>query len=131
MKPIPGLDGLYSATKDGKIYSHPRLLHSDISTLGDYYTQGRYLKQYDNDGYLYVTIRPVAGSKKRLNMRVHRLVAFAFLPNPNPKKFYQINHIDGDKKNNHVTNLEWSNHSLNQKHAWDVGLNKRGVIIYA
>lgn len=54
---------------------------------------------------------------------VHRLVAKAFVKNPNPDKYKIINHIDGDKSNNVYTNLEWCNHSRNNQHAFDEGLN--------
>jgi len=57
---------------------------------------------------------------------VHRLVAFAFISNPN--NYNEINHKDGDKQNNCVDNLEWCTHSQNMKHAFDTGLkaNKKG-----
>lgn len=51
----------------------------------------------------------------------HRLVAEAFLPNTN-KSFNQINHINGIKTDNRICNLEWCDNSLNQKHAYKLGL---------
>lgn len=69
----------------------------------------------------YLTIRlsyGVAGKGKHLN--IHKLVAEAFLDNPN--NYPCINHIDGDKTNNNVSNLEWCSYSHNNKHAYDTGL---------
>lgn len=59
---------------------------------------------------------------KYKNFKTHRLVAMAFIPNPDDKP--QINHIDGDKSNNCISNLEWATNSENQKHAHVNGLIK-------
>lgn len=54
---------------------------------------------------------------------VHRLVARFFIPNTYNKK--TVNHIDGDKSNNHVSNLEWATYAEQMKHAWENRLNKK------
>lgn len=53
---------------------------------------------------------------------IHQLVAEAFIPNPNG--LTEINHIDTNKQNNHVSNLEWTDHSGNMKHAYAHGINR-------
>lgn len=73
----------------------------------------RVLHQHiDKDGYLRVAIYDKEHKQHR--KLVHRLVAEAFIPNPD--NLPQVNHKDGNKQNNSVDNLEWCTHSENQKH---------------
>lgn len=72
--------------------------------------------------YQYNIATPDRKGKKEY---VHRLVAFAFVNNPNPELYDQVNHIDGDKGNNVYTNLEWVNEKLNMEHASKHGLINR------
>jgi len=70
-------------------------------------------------GYCRVRLRlGLQGMHDRFN--VHRLVAEAFIPNPND--YPCVNHIDGNKTNNHIENLEWCSYAHNNKHAYDTGL---------
>lgn len=79
----------------------------------------------NNCGYYRVTLH----SPKRKRYFIHRLVALHFIPNPDNKKF--VNHIDGDKTNNKVDNLEWVTQSENEIHAFRNDLkdivNRRAV----
>lgn len=73
------------------------------------------------EGYLKVTLCRKGISKTCL---VHRLVAQAFISNPENKSL--VNHIDGNKENNSVENLQWVTNSENIQHAYDTGLIKSG-----
>ncbi len=70
-------------------------------------------------GYKSIRLRNKGLSK---TFRIHRLVAEAYLPNP--KQMPQVNHINGIKTDNHISNLEWCDNSYNQRHSYNV-LNKR------
>jgi hypothetical protein len=102
-KPIPGYDGKYLISSCGKVYSHKHK---------------KFLKpQLKRNGYLGVIL--CKGSKTK-HFMVHRLVAKAFCELSNGAT--EVNHKDGDKKNNHFTNLEWVTSSENRKHAlWILG----------
>jgi len=81
----------------------------------------------DKDGYPYVEL--FYGGKRK-TYKIHRLVALAFIPMQKDKT--QVNHIDGRKDNNNVSNLEWVNSSENQLHAIRLGLvNKEKVSKHA
>ena len=83
--------------------------------------RGNILKySYDRRGYCCVYLTLKDGKHKRF--RVHRLVALAFIPNPENKR--EVNHIDGIKTNNSISNLEWVSSSENMLHAYRTGLHK-------
>ena len=84
------------------------------------------IKVYENsNGYLKAKIYKNCKYKHKM---VHRLVAKAFIPNPN--NYPVINHIDGNKKNNSLSNLEWCTKSENANHAYKTGLNTKAKTVY-
>lgn len=91
-----------------------------ISTLGNVKTVNGKPKKivYDNKGYGRVELWK---NNKGRKFRVHRLVAETFIPNPLGKE--QVNHIDGNKKNNCVSNLEWVTPKENIRHAIENNLS--------
>lgn len=72
------------------------------------------------NGYLTVNMKNDSSVWKTVS--VHRLVAKTFIPNPENKR--EVNHVDGDKTNNNVSNLEWATAGENQRHARKLGLNR-------
>ena len=106
----------YSVTEDGRIYSHSR-----VDRTGRLH-KGRWIKlTVSQDGY-YKVVLHLGQRGKSITRRVCRLVAEAFIPNPENKPC--VNHLDGDKLNDSVNNLEWCTHKENTVHAWKEGLCK-------
>jgi hypothetical protein len=88
----------------------------EVSSLGRIrHVGGEPRKTGSVAGYSYVCIRQ--GGKAH-NVRLHRLIASAFIPNPEDKPY--VNHKDGDRTNNAVDNLEWCTASENERHKVDV-----------
>lgn len=87
---------------------------------------GRVLKELiTHTGYVKVHLFRVNDEK---NIFLHRIVAEAFLPNPQRKP--QVNHIDGNKLNNNVENLEWCTNKENVRHSWENGLREGNIQWY-
>lgn len=83
-------------------------------------------KRYAVNSYTSVEIfDPVIDSKR--SVQVHRLVAFAWVNNPSPTERHYVNHIDGNKQNNHYKNLEWCTMCENNVHAVLAGLNSQAT----
>lgn len=106
----------YSVSDDGKVYSHFKR-HDQLWILTEEpyreLTQGT-----NNKGYK--TVRLSCGNKKR-SARVHKLVALAYISNP--ENLPQVDHLDGDKNNNCACNLEWVTGKENHRRKCEKGLN--------
>jgi thymidylate kinase len=115
-KDINGYEGLYQVSNMGKVRSLDRITKNGQNST--YLLKGKNKKLILKDnGYLTVSLYK---DGKEKNKKVHRLVADAFIPAVDGKNI--VNHINGDKTDNVATNLEWSTHTDNLQHAWDIGL---------
>lgn len=101
---IPNIKPLYFVSTFGRLYS--------------YNTNG-FIKGSYRSGYLNVSVRLKDCTSH--TVQLHRLVMLAFHPIMNPEN-YVVNHIDGDKTNNHIWNLEWCTRKENTHHAMMMGL---------
>lgn len=102
MKEISGFNG-YFVTEDGDVFS------SKSGTL-------RKLKEFINiDGYRVFTLYGANDGRRRIHVRASRLVAMAYINNPDPEVCTVVNHIDHVKTNDHISNLEWVSVSENTK----------------
>lgn len=125
-KDVPGYEGLYQCNALGQVRSLARTV---LDSCGRVRTiPNKLLKPFkDHQGYLLVGL---CHSGKVSNISVHRIVASAFIPNPN--KLPQVNHIDCNKENNNVENLEWVTAKENTYHAYLHNLNPIPMVgIYA
>ena len=120
-RPVVGFETTYAVSNLGRVKTLRH--HTSCNTPGKYMIIHEKLKSADEDmdGYLLVSLYD---SKHQRIDAVHRLVARAFVPNPN--KLSQVNHKDGNKKNNCVENLEWVTVQENIDHSWRIGLRDHG-----
>jgi len=121
-KDIAGYEGCYQVSNKGRMKSLLRVVKH--LTGGKLTVSEKILTLKDRNGYDHISLWKENIEKR---FKVHRLVAQAFIPNPENKP--QVNHIDGDRKNNHVSNLEWVTGKENAQHAIKTGLtvSPRGV----
>ena len=115
---IRDYEGYYQVSNYGNVRSLDRVIKEKTGKTQT--LKGRILKQRINPGgYHYIEL---GKNGTKATFAVHQLVAQAFIPNPDSKP--TVNHIDGNKLNNSVANLEWSTYSENLKHAYKTGLRR-------
>lgn len=116
-KDVKDYEGLYQVSNLGNVKSLDRIV--ETKNRKNYLRKGKVQKKSVNS-FGYETVGFTVDSKTKI-YRVHRLVALSFIENPENKP--QINHIDGNKTNNNVNNLEWCTSSENQIHSVSTGLS--------
>ena len=109
-QPIPGYEEVYEASNLGNIRSNRNKRH-----------YGKQLKAYVNKKGYRVIHLCLDGVEK--SHKVNRLIAKTWIPNPNTAP--EVNHIDGNKENDAITNLEWCTRSENMIHAYRTGLQQK------
>lgn len=109
-KPIKGYEGLYEVSNFGRVRSLDMILPCVANGFKTTRVRHGVLRKFHtgHSGYQYVLL---LNNKHKRNFRVHRLVAQAFIPNP--QNLPEVNHKDEDKSNNRADNLEWCTSSYN------------------
>lgn len=122
---VVGYEGIYEVSDTGLVRTHKdKVTHSTRHGIRKW--EQRILKQKisNKDNCHRVNLYK---DKQNKTWLVHRIVAMAFLPQIEGKEY--INHIDGDRHNNNVTNLEWCDHKENNNHAFDTGLMTTNILV--
>ena len=116
-KPTHICGDYYEVSNRGRVRSVDRIVDNPAVKGGKQKRKGKILKQfYSTKGYLQVFLN-MRG--KRITISTHRLVATAFIPNPENKP--EVNHKNGDRSKNWAEHLEWSTQKENRKHADEMG----------
>lgn len=119
-RPVNQYEGLYEVSNMGRVRSLDRITNYIDGRVRKF--NGRMISPRKAGAGYYQVGLSNNGSKKR--DYIHRLVAEAFIPNP--KNLPEVNHLDGNKLNNRLSNLEWTTSSENKKHAYM--MNLRGPV---
>jgi len=119
-KDAVGFEGFYKISNSGRVLSMQRIIKNK---RGKNYTVSEKILRQPINSHGYVRYSLMIEGHLLRSSTAHRLVAIAFIPNPENKP--HVNHIDGNKLNNHVSNLEWCTLQENAQHAFNNGLVKK------
>ena len=121
LKEIPDFDG-YFADENGNIYTTLKKGCRDRFDLSKRVSPQKLKYRYSKNGYARVYMRRVS-TNKREDVYVHRIIAKLFVENPENKPF--VNHLDCNRANNKVSNLEWATSKENNEYALEYGFMQR------
>ena len=115
--PIKGYEGLYEVSDAGIVRSVKREILGKDGVIYPFKERNLKHHPHKDTGYFQVSLWK---DNKGKHAYIHRLVAEAFIPNPSGLK--EVNHLDGNRQNNHLSNLEWVSRTGNAQHAIATGL---------
>ena len=120
-KDVKDFEKLYQISNLGNVRSLDTIINcKGAKGIDEHLRKGRILKKHKGTtGYYYINL---SKNSKIKQVRVHRLVAETFIPNPN--NLPCVNHKDGNKLNNNTSNLEWCSYSYNNSEAYKIGLKQ-------
>ena len=114
-KDIPNFENYYEVSNLGRFRSKIRIVNRNNSV----YTRKQIYLKYSLTKAGYPRLRLIV-DKKQTKLLCHRIMAICFIENP--KNYAFVNHIDGNKENFIIENLEWCSHLQNMQHAFETGL---------
>ena len=124
-RPCKDYEGLYEVSNLGRVRSCDKMVWNGKI---HYFKKGEIkTPQIRKDGYTVVSLYK---NNKGKHIRVHRLVALAFIENPKPEIYNDVNHIDCNRSNNKVENLEWCNALTNHEHGHNLGRKTKPPTFY-
>ena len=124
LRDIPDYEGIYAITTHGRVWSYPRVVEKSTYK---YFRKGKWLKaSKSRAGKKYTLEIQLYFQCQQKSFYVSRLVAQAFILNPDNKP--EVDHLDGNSENNHVSNLKWVNRTENTRHEIATGIVNRSEI---
>ncbi|AVA33338.1 NUMOD4 domain-containing protein [Cupriavidus metallidurans] len=122
LRDIPGYEGRYAVTADGRVWSHTKSMRGSHGSTRS--RAGAWMRIHlSSTGYPTVRLYVTAGQSKLFG--VHRLVAMAWVANDDPANKVHVNHINGIKNDPKANNLEWCSVAENNLHAYATGLRRK------